>query len=326
MAGLKNIYYFYGAEIYLANKALEEVKSKALSSGADSGFGDMNFSSYTAKGIDMEKVLMEANTLPAFAAYRLIVITGATSLGLSEQKLMTAYLSNPSPSTVIILASDESKKVNKTSKMYKAILNAGEVKEFKQLYGANLNKMASDELKKFNKTIKPDALRVLLEMAGGRLSEIVSELEKLSLYVGSKDVIERADVEASGMIVKEENIFELADAVGDKNLKRAVSIYDGLKSDSGLGLLGAFSRQFRILLRVKEAQKKGRDVGAVLNKFRVFSSYHQSYIRRARGFTFKDYERIFKSISDTALKLKISSVPDDVTMTLFIKGLCTGKK
>lgn len=324
MAELKNIYYFYGPEIYLANKALEEVKTKALG-GADSGFNDMNFSSYSAKGIDIEKVLMEANTLPAFASYRLIVITGATSLGLAEQKLMTAYLSNPSPSTVIVLVTDEAK-VNKTSKFFKAVENAGEARMFKQLYGANLNKIATDELKKFNKTIKPDGLRVLLEMAGGRLSEIVAELEKLSLFVGDKDVIERSDVEASGMIVKEENIFELADAVGDKNLKRAVMIYDGLKGGSGLGLLGAFSRQFRILLRIKEAQKNGRDVAAVLNKFRVFHSFHQNYIRRARGFTFKDYERIFKSISDTALKLKISSVPDDVTMTLFIMGLCAAKK
>lgn len=331
MSELKNIYYFCGVETYLIDKTLTSIKESVLCSGGGGGFDDMNYSVYTvsSKGaVDMVKLLSEANTLPAFADKKLVVLKGVDGLKKDDNALLIDYVANPSPSTALVLVSNDTKLP--TTKLMKTMEQLSskvfEAKIFKQLYGQNLKNEINSYMKTLGKTIKPDALNLLLDMAGSYLDEILSELEKLSLYVGSKDVIEKFDVESTSMVIRTDSVFDLADAVGDKNIKKAVKVYDGLKMESGLALLGTFSRQFRILLRVKEAEKFGNDVPAVLNRYRVFRTFHQNYIWRARQFTFADFDFIFKSISETAFNLKLSKSSDDVVMTQFIMELCLGRQ
>ena len=86
------------------------------------------------------------------------------------------------------------------------------------------------------------------------MDNINSELDKLLSYTLNKDVIEREDIDKVCVSEITGKIFEMIDAIGNKNQKKALDLYYDLIAvrEAPMKILYMLSRQFNIMLQVKE--------------------------------------------------------------------------
>jgi DNA polymerase III subunit delta len=72
------------------------------------------------------------------------------------------------------------------------------------------------------KRIEPEAIAGIIERTGASMRGLVSELGKLMLYVGSRPTVTAADVAAVLSQSHEANVFELTNALGERDGARAL--------------------------------------------------------------------------------------------------------
>jgi DNA polymerase-3 subunit delta len=99
-----------------------------------------------------------------------------------------------------------------------------------------------------------DALDAFRELVEPTLREIANELEKLCVYVGKCAEITEADVRAICSASRQAIIWELVDAVGARNLPKAIASLENLldNGESAIGVLMMLATQFRLMILARD--------------------------------------------------------------------------
>ncbi len=97
------------------------------------------------------------------------------------------------------------------------------------------------------------------------INNIRGELEKLFCYCMGRDVITAQDIEAVCTRQVSSQIFDMIDAVAQKKQKTALDLYYDLLTlkEPPMRILFLITRQFNLLLQVKELKNKGYDANAI---------------------------------------------------------------
>lgn len=98
--------------------------------------------------------------------------------------------------------------MDKRSKMYKAVKNAGKIVEFATQTEELITRWVLARLKKEGKNITGSVMQLFLSKTGSDMGNIDGQLEKLICYTMDKSVIEAADVEAIATEQTTNRIFE----------------------------------------------------------------------------------------------------------------------
>jgi len=315
---LRPIYYLYGAESCLIEEFLSDVKSSALTPG----FESMNYHIYYGDTLNLADALMTVKTMPAFSDKRLVIIKKASSLKIDSKRAMLDYLLNPSPSSILVFVST-SAKLGKEDAFLKAIKKNGVIKAFRPPRNESEGmEWLVGEAAKEGKTITVEARRNLIALTGGSLTALKGELSKIILFVGDKKEIETSDVSEAGLDVKEESIFALTDAIGERNLKSAFAVYAKLSAVPSLMIIGAIARHMRILIKLKSAIRDGHPRNKLPSLAGVSPYFFEGYNKNCRLFTVDELKRAMKFLFETNMSLKGSGLPEKLIMTNMIMHLC----
>ncbi|MBN1363383.1 MAG: DNA polymerase III subunit delta [Syntrophaceae bacterium] len=155
--------------------------------------------------------------------------------------------------------------VDKRKKIYKIIEAAGVTKHFgevkkEQVRAEILQKESEKLLKKYGKKMSPAALVALGRKTGFDFWRSISELEKLISFVGDSELIDKDDVDEAVGRTKEDNIFTLTNALGEKNQLAAIDSLQNLL-DQGvhhLMIMTMISREIRLLLQARVLVDSGK--------------------------------------------------------------------
>ena len=163
-----------------------------------------------------------------------------------------------------------SPKVDKRKTFYKTLDKLGVVESFAgwslddKDWADNAEMAARQQLRERGKEISEDALAALVANVGPNNRLLVTEVEKLSLYVGSRPRINSEDVETIVTRNKQAKAFALADAVGARDMPRLLKTLDqelwAMQTDSQkseIGLLYGIISKLRTILFLKEMIKEG---------------------------------------------------------------------
>ncbi len=241
----KKCYLLYGEERYL-KKVYRDKLRHALVSEDDT----MNYAYYEGKGIDTEEIIDLADTLPFFADVRLIVLENSGFFKTANDRLAD-YMKTLGVTTVFVFVENE---VDKRGRLYKAVKAQGQIVEFKQQDEKVLRKWILGRIQKEGKQISERALAGFMTKVGQDMENISSELEKLLCYTCEKEAIAPEDVEAICTVQLQNKIFDMVDAIGNKDQKKAMELYYDLLvlREAPMKILALLSRQFLILLQIKE--------------------------------------------------------------------------
>jgi len=313
---LRPIYYICGTDDYLIEQAVEELKKEALTPG----FETMNYDSFESKGLDVQAVLSSATTLPAFSDRRLVVVKDAGAIKAADAAAFAPFFDDPCPSTALVFVAEG--KPAKSGALYKALSAKRCVDVYDRMGDRELAGWVVRQAKVSSKTITPAAAQRLVMIAGTRLRDVKSELEKVVLYVGDKPEIDEKDVEDSGLDCREEVVFNLSDAIGAKDAEKAFKVYEKLSGEAPLAVLGIVARQIRMLLKTRVMLEKGLRGGAITTGLGVWPKLAEKYISMCRRFSTNELLTAMDALKDADTELKSGKLPQATVLPKLILRLC----
>lgn len=213
----KPVYWFEGEEEFYIDQLVDAAEHKILSE-AEASF---NLSVFYGKDSSWADVVNACMRYPMFGDKQVVILKEAQQM--KELDKLEAYIEKPLASTIFVVAHKE-KKVDGRSKLAKLLKDKAEVLSTKKMYDNELPSWTQDyiEGKGYQPTQK--AIQLLVEHIGNDLSRISNEVDKVILNLGSRTNITEDDIENFVGISKEYNVFELQNAVGKKNLSKALQI------------------------------------------------------------------------------------------------------
>lgn len=285
---IKPVYLLYGEEAYLKKQYSHKLK-QALSKPGDT----MNAAFYEGKNINPGEIIDLAETLPFFAEHRLIMLENSGVFKSSAEELAD-YMKHIADSTCFVFVEDE---VDKRSKMYKAVKNAGRIVEFQRQTEDVLTRWILARLSREQKKITKPVLQLFLEKTGTDMENIDKELEKLFCYTLEREIISAEDVEAVCVVQTTNKIFEMVNKLAEKKQKQALELYYDLIAlkEPPMRILFLIARQFQILLQVKDMKRQGYDNKSIAAKVKIPEFAVRRNSAQAGSFSM---ERLKEAVSD----------------------------
>jgi DNA polymerase-3 subunit delta len=215
----EKIYFLHGEEPYFIDVLTKAIQDNAL----EESERDFNQSILYGKDAELLALISELKSFPMMAGRRLVILKEAQDFKAIE--LLDTYLENPVTTTIFVICYkyktfDARKKTLKNALKNGVVFKSEKVKEYQLAEWIQQNVKASG----YEMTSK--ACMLMVESLGNDLGRIVKELEKLEVVIEKGTTINDKHIEENIGISKDYNVFELTNAVANKDNFKALKIVD----------------------------------------------------------------------------------------------------
>jgi DNA polymerase-3 subunit delta len=294
-------------------------------------------------------VLDRAQTPSLMAPFQVLFVRNLKSLyGRGSKKdefaAIDAYFRSPNPGAVLLFVADHLRIPTDLRKMdyqdkerYDRIRETlGDCCGFVELARVDENDaikwcLAAAEARGIR--FDPDAARELVDALGADMMMVSSELEKLCLYVSGREPrITLGDVETMVLAAKQRTLYELTDAISQRDRTRALLLLHGLLNasdggeDAAIGHLYMLARTFRQMLIILEKNvRDSRAIWAVLwQGFRIPPFAAEDLIRQARRYkSRRELTRALRLVARADLELRSSPANKLLVLERLVLALAT---
>ena len=175
-------------------------------------------------------------------------------------------------------------------------------------------------LKKEEKNITAADLQFLLERTGTEMANIKTEMEKLLCYTLDKSEITREDIEEICTKRVQNQIFEMINAIADREQKKALDLYYDLLTlkEPPMRILALIGRQFNLLLQVKELRKKGYSPQVISEKTGLHGFVVGKYAKQAEKFKSKELRQALEACVEADENVKTGKMNDVMSVEILI--------
>lgn len=276
------VYLFLDCDEYLTSQRIRELKAAV----GDAELAALNITEWEAGEASASDILGQAAMMPFLAARRLILLRGylahlekrmsasksTESAAHSEAAQFLNGLGEINESCDLLLVENGLDKRRGIWKGFRIKQQDGdrEVPGLQALIAAKkvvqealvtpdakaLPGWIQQRARALKIAIEPRAVQLLATYAGGNLRQLDNELEKLSLYAGQRPIT-ADDVELMVSDASEALIWNLTDALSQRNPAKAAQSLQALRRGDNhpIYLLTMIARQYRVILKVKEAMR-----------------------------------------------------------------------
>ena len=281
------VYLLFGEERYLVQSFARQLKEAIV--GSDS----MNDAFFEGSGISLEAVSDLVMTMPFFAQDRLIRISDSGLFQKSDDAWTDLVKNVPEGSHLLFTE----QAVDKRSRLYKAVKDAGYCAEMKRQSERDLKKWVTQGFLSDGLSIRQEALTAFLENTGDDMVNIRSEMDKLSAYCAGEEEITLGDVETIGTARLVNRVFDMVQAVSEGKKARALALYYDLMTlrEKGSRILYLIARQMNELLCVREMLSSGARQDEVAARLKVPPYVAGKLMGQARQFS-RDQLKSFVSL------------------------------
>lgn len=237
----------HGEESYFIDQAVHLVVDAVV----PSDFRDFNLTTIYGREVRGGALIDLARTLPVFSPRRLLLIRNAQETLADQLEILSDYLDDPVPETVLMITATT---IDKRRKFFQKFSKVGEVIEFKRLYENQLPQFVREHARERGRTFTGPGLKLFCQRVGTNLAEVTGELDKLISYAGEREFLEEDDVAAVVSDARVESIFALTDAIGSGDQGAALRLLVRLLDDGqpGLVIVSMLSRHFRQIWKIRE--------------------------------------------------------------------------
>lgn len=293
------LYYFHGDEPYLMERAVKRLTDLVV----PPDFRDFNLDVFYGNECKGDEVASVAQTLPMFADRRMVIVKRAGDLSPAALEILASCAADPPPATCLVFVGE---KVDQRKKFFHELKKKGELVECKRPYENQLGAFIREEAKGFGKRIEPAAAEMLVYLVGSNLGELATQLEKVALYVGQREAITIGDVRGIVSDTKVESVFDLANAMGERDPAKALRSLATILRDgeAPLMLLAMIARHFRQLWRVRDLMEQKVAQQDISRLAGINPYFIKGVMAQARNFGIDELKRVFESLYAADLELK----------------------
>ena len=301
------VYLLTGEDTYRKQEVIEKIRGILQPD-------DFNFYSASADKADLGEVLVLANTAPVFSSVRMVVLTGIEKLRKEAKAALLKYVADPLSTTTLVLTHNDSKKLKTEKALAQTCSDTGCVSDFAELKQAELNLWAKNKLAARGLQADFDAVDLLCQIVGAELSALENEIEKLFLYTQERPqkTISKQDVLACVGFSKEENPFELANALLACNKNKAIQLVDKLLDDgeNPVSILSKMTFPLLKMARIKRLSEGGVPAAEISHAAGLLP-WESRLIHAARSFpSQKQFFVAFNKIIEADAGFKSGSASD----------------
>jgi len=332
---LRPVYVVAGEERLLRDEVVAALRTASLAQGVAA----FNEDKFTAGEADIEAVLAAARTVPMMAPRRFVLLRGAERWGGGDEgeprpppkaqasgvppfDRLAEYAAAPADSTCLVIVASKLDGRRKLALLARKqdFLVACDPPDSRGLPDWIVQRCAAK-----GNPIDRDVAELLAALSGPQLSPVDDAIERLSLYVGPGAAIDENAVGACVARIRTADTWALVDAVGARDLGRALrtlaDAYD--PRDRGLPLLGALAWSIRQLARFQAALAAGERPDEAARRAGVFQPYRaRELATKARAVRPKEVERWVLVLAETDLALKSSRRSADAILEEMLTRLC----
>ncbi|MDF9295460.1 DNA polymerase III subunit delta [Geobacillus stearothermophilus] len=255
------LYLLYGSEPFLLTETYDRLVKAALSEEER----EWNLAVYDCEETPVQAALEEAETVPFFGERRVILVKNPYFFTAEKDKeiehdlaKLETYFRAPAPFSIVVFLApydklDERKRITKLAKEQCEVVAAAPLQE------AELRAWVRRRLESQGASVTEEAIELLLQRAGTRLSALANEIDKLALFAGPGGVVDEAAVEQLVARTPEENVFALVEQVARRDIPGALqTFYDLLEhNEEPIKILALLASHFRLLAQVKWLAQTG---------------------------------------------------------------------
>jgi DNA polymerase-3 subunit delta len=300
---LRPAYVFIGDEVFFR----DQCRQALLQHLVPQDLREFSLHDLDLSETSLAEILDRAQTPSLMAPFQVFFIRGVKNLygrGSHDDEFaaIEKYVKDPNPAAVLIFVADHIsipadvrrmemtdrdryERIRETLGEYCGMVELARVDEGEGI------RWVMEKAQKENVKIDQDAARELVDALGADMMMVSRELEKLVLYVNEKKRITLGDVETLVLAAKQRSLYELTEAISQKDKARSLSVLEAMLSsgegeDAAIGHLYLLARTFRQMLVILE--KNVRDSKAIWQAlwqgFRLPPFAADDVIRQARRY------------------------------------------
>ncbi|MEM7131388.1 MAG: DNA polymerase III subunit delta [Chloroflexota bacterium] len=337
------IYLFLNCDEYLIAQSVSNLKARL----GDPEMADLNMSTFNAPQAKGSDILGQASMMPFLALRRLVMAYGylshldkraaaskkTDSAAHAEASEFFAGLAEVPDSCDLAFFEEGLDKRRHIFKGYTikakkgdeqnsdrkvpgvdGLVKAGviELQELKAPDHKYLAGYVAQRAKQKEIAIEGRAVRLLSDYVGVNLRQLDNELDKLATYARGRTITE-ADIQLLVSDASEALIWDLTDALSQRNGQHAMrALYELRRGDANpFYLLTMIARQYRIIIKVKEATSSGGGNEYDIAKQVKESSYPvKKAMQLCRKYSFDQLTKIMQRLLDADFAMKTGTNPE----------------
>lgn len=283
----KSVYWLEGEEEFFIDQIIQVAEQQILPESEAS----FNLTIFYGRDTAWADVINACRRYPMFAEKQVVIIKEAQDLKNIEK--LDAYVEKPLSSTLLFVAY-KGKKLDGRTKLSKLIKEKAVLFTAKRLYDTALPEWTAELVKTKGFTITKKALFLLIDHIGNDLSRLSNEIDKLALNLKARKNITEDDIEQYVGVSKEFNIFELQQAIAQRDLYKAVRIVTYFGSNPKAAPIQLiFPSLYNFFSKVQVVYTvPSKDEKELASAIGVHSYFVKDYIATAAKFSYPEIEKI----------------------------------
>ena len=286
-------YFIGGEDNYLVNYSLSLIEK-----ACNIAYPDFNKIIFDKEGFSATDIVSACEVLPIMDSKRLVIVKdylGVKNEG--EKNILLQYLKNPLSSTCLVLLA------NTQNNFYLSLVPEVEYVDCNKLSINMLTKWIASNVTSKGYSMDNQTCKIIIEYCNYNLSKIDIEINKLIAYKNKDKIITLQDVEK--LVSKDEEyiIFELSDALLNKQLDKAYSIVKNLyyNKNTPTMVLSYLTGYFRRLLFSAISDFTTKQIADMMNvkEFAIIKAKEQS-----KRLTKLKLKKIYDLCLDVEYKIK----------------------
>lgn len=286
-------YLVTGDEPLLVQEALDSIRAAAR----ERGFGSRELF-VSGAGFDWAEFSASGGNLSLFAEKRIVELRVPTGKpGRDGSAAIAALAEGLDDDLLLLVSAPRLDRSGAAAKWVKSLAAAGGHVQVWPVERRELPAWIQGRMRAAGLRPDRDAVRLIAERVEGNLLAAQQEIEKLRLLLGEGEVgaahVQRAVADSSRY-----DVYQLADAAMAGDAARALRILAGVRAEgvNEVVVMWALTREVRTLARLADAVAQGADLGAAMQKWRVWRNRQgltRSCIGRLRR---SDFHRLLKAL------------------------------
>lgn len=320
---LGKLYIFHGDETYLRDYYLEQLKKSLLPEGMES----FNYHTLNGKACTVERLSELTDSLPMMSERTLIVVTDYELFKAPEEERrnMATLLTDLPDYCCLVFLYDiiEFRSDARMKQLASAIKEHGSVVKFDRQSQNDLTDWIRRRFLALNHTIAPSDAQYLIFLCGDLMNGLISEIEKIGAYTKQKQVT-RQDIDAVAIPQLDAVVFQMTDALTQKNFDKAASVLGDLfaMQQAPIMILSVLGKHFRQLLTARLAFDAGKHASYLMELWDMRSSYPAERLMSAARHFGPEWCRnavIRCAKTDLAMKSVVGADSRDLLISLLLE-------
>ncbi|GEM_PF-2097202 len=321
---IKNICILWGKELFLIEWAVSEIIKK-YSNEQSKIFDVVEFA---GESEDYYRIAEACETLPVISEKKLVIINNFEAMKdkdvTGRAGVLLNYLKHPSDSTMLVLACGE--KISRSNELYSAAAACSSEYEFGRLTGGELKAWIRKRMRINGRKIGERELARFVDESGYfdkdsdyTLFHFENDIGKIIVHSDSEIItMEDVEIAVSGNLSK--NIFDMINALGEKDRKTAFHVLNEmlLYGEPVKTVLSMLYWQYEGIMNVKQLLNEGKNKKDIARILKAKDFVVGKWMSAGRKYEESSLRDILRSIYETDVRIKNGEMNERIAIELLV--------